>query len=108
MLRKAWNDNAACAALAVWIHKDKATEMTNKLLTKLRLGGEPTREQLYELHELPWIIHRHESIKSDFLVPLTLNPVMSNMTLVTQGLLDSGCISSAINRSFIEKHHLDT
>ncbi len=71
---------------------------------KLQLGGEPARERLYELCEPPRIIHRQESTKSDFLVPLTLNPVTNNATLTTQGLLDSGCTSSAINRSFVEKH----
>ncbi len=45
-ISKARNDNAACAALAVWIHCDKAAEMTDELLTELRLGGEPTRERL--------------------------------------------------------------
>ncbi len=47
-------------------------------------------------------------MKSNFLVPLTLNPVTNNATLTTQGLLDSSCTSSAINRSFVEKHQLDT
>ncbi len=82
--------------------------MTNELLAELRLGGEPARERLYELCEQPRIIHRQESTKSDFLVPLTLNPVTNNVTLMTQGLLDSGCTSSAINQSFVEKHQLDT
>ncbi len=82
--------------------------MTDELLTELRLGGEPTRERLYKLREPHRIIHRQESTKSDFLVPLTLNPVTNNATLMTQGLLDSGCTSSAINQSFIEKHQLDT
>ncbi len=41
---KVRNDNAARAALAVWIHKDKGAEMTNELLKELRLGGENTRE----------------------------------------------------------------
>ena len=33
---EARNDNAAHAALALWIHKDKGTEMTNELLDELR------------------------------------------------------------------------
>ncbi len=32
---EAQNDNAAHAALAVWIHKDKGAELTNELLTEL-------------------------------------------------------------------------
>ncbi len=52
-IREAQNDNAACAALAVWIHKDKGAKMTDELMTELRWGGEPTRERLYELHEPP-------------------------------------------------------
>ncbi len=37
-IRKARNDNTACAALAVWIYRDKPAKMTNKLLTELRMG----------------------------------------------------------------------
>ncbi len=67
---KARNDNAARAALAVWIHKDKGAEMTNELLDELRMGDKNARERLYELCELPCIIHRYESTKSDFLIPI--------------------------------------
>ncbi len=105
---KARNDNAARAALAVWIHKDKGTEMTDDLLAELRLGGENTRERLYELCNPPIIVHSQESSKNNFLVDIILNPVTGTKTLSTKGLLDSGCTSSAINQSFVEKHHLET
>ncbi len=39
---------------------------------------------------------------------IVLNPVAGTKTLSTKGLLDSGCTSSAINRSFIKKHDLPT
>ncbi len=103
-----WNDNAARAALAVWIHKDKGAEMTNELLSELRLGRENARERLYKLHNPPIIVHSQESSKNNFLVDIILNPVTRTKTLSTKGLLDSGCRSSAINRSFVEKHHLET
>ncbi len=105
---EARNDNAAHAALAVWIHKDKGAEMTNELLDELRLGGENARERLYELHNPLIIVHSQESSKNNFLVDIVLNPVTGTKTLSTKGLLDSGCTSSAINRSFIEKHDLPT
>ncbi len=76
-------------------------------MAKLRLG-EPTRERLYKLRELPHIIHRHKSMKSNFLVEVILNPVTGTQTLTMKGLLDSGCTSSTINRSFVEKHQLET
>ncbi len=101
---EAQNDNAACAALAVWIHKDKGTEMTNELLKELQLGGENTRERLYELCAPPRIIHRHKSTKSNFLVPITLHPVTGTKTLTTKGLLDSGCTSDTINKRFVDEH----
>ncbi len=104
---KARNDNAARAALAVWIHKDKRAEMMNELLAELRLRGENAREQLYELRNPPIIVHSQESSKNNFLVDIVLNPVMGTKALNTKGLLDSGCMSSAINRSFVEKHHLE-
>lgn len=34
-IREAQNNNAARATLAVWIHKDRGTEMTNELMTEL-------------------------------------------------------------------------
>ncbi len=105
---EACNDNAARTAFAVWIHKDKGTEMTNELLDELRLGGENARERLYELRNLPVIVYSQESSKNNFLVDIILNPVTGTKTLSTKGLLDSGCMSSAINRSFIKKHHLET
>ncbi len=37
---EARNDNAAHAALAVWIHKDKGSAITDALLEELCLGGE--------------------------------------------------------------------
>ncbi len=42
------------------------------------------------------------------MVDVVLNPVTGTETLSTRGLLDSGCTSSAINRSFVEKHQLET
>ncbi len=105
---EAQNDNAARAALAVWIHKDKGAEMTNELLNELCLGGEDAKERLYELHNPPIIVHSQESSKNNFLVDIVLNPVAGTKTLSTKGLLDSGCMSSAINQSFVEKHDLPT
>ena len=61
MVCEARNDNAARAALAVWIHKDKGAEMTDELLKELRLGGEDARERLYELRKPPVIVQAHES-----------------------------------------------
>ncbi len=105
---KAQNNNAAQAALAVWVHKDKNTKITDELLTQLRSGGESAREQLYELRKPPRVIHCLHSSKSDFLVDMILNPVTGTRTLSMKGLLDSRCTSSAINRSFVEKHTLET
>ncbi len=73
---EARNDNAARAALAVWIHKDKGAEMTNELLTELRRGGENARERLYELRNAPIIVYSQESSKSNFLMDIILNPIV--------------------------------
>ncbi len=100
--------NAARATIAVWIHKDKGAELTNELLDELRTGDENTRERLYELCKPPRIIHRHESMKSDFLVPILLHPATGTKILTTKGLLDSGCTSSAINKCFVDEHRLET
>ncbi len=102
---EARNGNAARAALAVWIHKDKGAEMTDELLRELRLRGEDARERL---RKLPVIVHSQESSKNNFLMDIILNPVAGTRTVSTKGLLDSGCMSSAINRSFVKKHELLT
>ncbi len=105
---EARNDNAARAALSVWIHRDKGAALTDELLAELRLGGGDARTRLYELRDPPVIIQAHESSTSNFMIDIVLNPVTGTRTLNTQGLLDSGCTSSAINRSFVEKHRLET
>ncbi len=94
---EARNNNTARAALAVWVHKDKGAEMTDELLRKLRLGGEEARERLYELRKPPVVVLSRESSTSNFLVDILLNPTTGTKTLSTRGLLDSGCMSSAIN-----------
>ncbi len=71
---EARNDNAARAALAVWIHKDKGASLTDELLAELRLGGENARERLYELRDPPVIVQAHESSTTNFMVDIVLNP----------------------------------
>ncbi len=105
---EARNDHAVRAALAVWIHKAKGAALTDELLRELCLGGEEARERLYELRDPPIIIQAHESSATNFMVDVVLNPVTGTKTLSTWGLLDSGCTSSAINRSFVEQHRLET
>ncbi|SJL18527.1 uncharacterized protein ARMOST_22120 [Armillaria ostoyae] len=81
---EARNDNAARAALYVWTHVDRVPELTEGLLTELRQGGELARERLYELHEPPRYLRRRASSSH------------------------SSCTSSAINRTFVRTHQLDT
>ncbi len=107
-IQEARNNNAACAALSIWIHKDKGAELMDELLSTLQKGGEGVREQMYELQEALRMIHRLEDKKGDFLIPIVLNPITGTRTVSTKGLTNSGCTSSAINRSFIEKHVLET
>ncbi|SJL01339.1 uncharacterized protein ARMOST_04659 [Armillaria ostoyae] len=42
------------------------------------------------------------------MLDVQLNPCTGQQTLAARGLLNSGCTSSAINRTFIQKHRLDT
>ncbi|SJL16274.1 uncharacterized protein ARMOST_19794 [Armillaria ostoyae] len=105
---KARNDNAAHAALFVWTHQDHVPKLTNELLSELRKGGELARERLYELHEPPRYLRRRESNSRDFSLNIQLTTVTGQKVLTTKGLVDSGCTSSAINRTFVQKHQLDT
>ncbi|SJL13532.1 uncharacterized protein ARMOST_16976 [Armillaria ostoyae] len=42
------------------------------------------------------------------MLDIQLTPCTGRQVLQTQGLLDSGCTSSTINRAFVQKHGLDT
>ncbi|SJL04855.1 uncharacterized protein ARMOST_08226 [Armillaria ostoyae] len=105
---EAQNDNAARAALFVWTHTDRVPELTSELLSELRKGGELARERLYELREPPRYLRRRESSSRDFMLNVQLTTLTNRQTFATRGLVDSGCTSSAINRAFVQKHHLDT
>ncbi|SJL08165.1 uncharacterized protein ARMOST_11528 [Armillaria ostoyae] len=105
---EAQNDNAARAALFIWMHQDRIPKLTEDLLSKLCKGGEQAREQLYELHEPPHYLRRRQSNNRDFTLEVQLDPCTGKRTLATKALVDSGCTSSAINRAFVCKHELDT
>ncbi|SJL18609.1 uncharacterized protein ARMOST_22206 [Armillaria ostoyae] len=105
---EARNDSAARAALYVWTHVDRVPELTPELLSELRKGGELARERLYKLHEPPRYLRRRQSSSRDFMLNVQLTTLTNRQVFSTRGLVDSGCTSSAINRSFVQKHHLDT
>ncbi|SJK98310.1 uncharacterized protein ARMOST_01575 [Armillaria ostoyae] len=105
---EARNDNAARAALFVWTHTDRVPELTAKLLSELRKGGELARERLYELREPPRYLRRRQSNSRDFMLNVQLTTLTNRQVFATRGLVDSGCTSSAINRAFVQRHNLDT
>ncbi|SJL13333.1 uncharacterized protein ARMOST_16773 [Armillaria ostoyae] len=105
---EARNDNAARAALYVWTHVDRVPELTPELLSELRKGDELARERLYELREPPRYLRRRQSSSRDFMLNVQLTTLTNRQVFATRGLVDSGCTSSAINRAFVQDHHLDT
>ncbi|SJL15225.1 uncharacterized protein ARMOST_18711 [Armillaria ostoyae] len=105
---EARNDNAARAALYVWTHVDRVPELTPELLSELRKGDELARERLYELHKPSRYLRRRQSDSRDFMLNVQLTTLTNRQVFSTRGLVDSGCTSSAINRSFVQKHCLDT
>ncbi|SJL06532.1 uncharacterized protein ARMOST_09873 [Armillaria ostoyae] len=105
---EARNDNAARAALFIWTHVDRIPKLTPELLSELRKGDKLARERLYELREPPRYLRRRQSDSKDFLLNVQLTTITNRQVLTTKGLVDSGCTSSAINRAFVQKHHLDT
>ncbi|SJK99383.1 uncharacterized protein ARMOST_02679 [Armillaria ostoyae] len=94
---EARNDNAARAALFVWMHWDCVPKLTDKLLLRLCQGGEQAREQLYKLCEPPHYLRRRQNGDRDFSINVQLNPCTGRQTLTTKALIDSGCTSSSIN-----------
>ncbi|SJL15452.1 uncharacterized protein ARMOST_18950 [Armillaria ostoyae] len=105
---EARNDNAARAALFVWTHVDRVPELTPELLSELRKGDELARERLYELRKPPRYLRRRQSNSQDFMLNVQLTTLTNRQVFATRGLVDSGCTSSAINRAFVQEHHLDT
>ncbi|SJL07261.1 uncharacterized protein ARMOST_10604 [Armillaria ostoyae] len=63
---------------------------------------------MYELHEPPRYLRRRASSSRDFSLPVQLITVTGQKNFATKALVDSGCTSSAINRTFVRKHQLDT
>ncbi len=104
-VQEACNDNATCAQLVLWMHKDRLGELTDELLEELRIGGPTAVERLYEVRE-PICYIRGAS--GDFSIPVTLEPISSLLKLSTKALIDSGCTGSAINWAYVKKHNLDT
>ncbi|SJL16237.1 uncharacterized protein ARMOST_19757 [Armillaria ostoyae] len=104
---EARNDNAAHAMLFIWTHRDRVPKLTNELLSELRKGDEQAQERLYELHEPPRYLCRRQDNDRDFMLDVQLVPCTGRQTLVTKGLIDSGCTSSSINCAFIKEHGLD-
>ncbi len=104
-VQEARSDNAACAQLVLWMHKDRLGELMDELLEELRLGGQTAIERLYEIREpIRYIC----GASGDFSIPMVIEPVSSLLKLMTKALIDSGCTGSAINQAYVEKHNLDT
>ncbi|SJL02911.1 uncharacterized protein ARMOST_06252 [Armillaria ostoyae] len=78
------------------------------MLRTLRQGGEEAKERLYELHKPPRYLRRRQNGDRDFSLEVQLRPCTGTQTLSTKALIDSGCMSSAINRAFVQQHQLDT
>ncbi len=68
------SDNAACAQLVLWMHKDRLGELSDELLDELQAGGQTTIKRLYEIREPIRYIHR---ASGDFSIPVTIEPVSS-------------------------------
>ncbi len=87
-VQEACSNNAACAQLVLWMHKDQLGELTDDLLEELQIGGTIAVERLYELREpIRYIC----GASGDFSVPVTLEPVSSLKRLTMKALIDSGC-----------------
>ncbi|SJL13525.1 uncharacterized protein ARMOST_16969 [Armillaria ostoyae] len=80
---EARNNNAACAALFVWTHRDRVPKLTTKLLEQICKGGETAREQLYELREPPRYLRWRQSNDRDFMLDVQLIPCTSRQVLQT-------------------------
>ncbi|SJL18333.1 uncharacterized protein ARMOST_21919 [Armillaria ostoyae] len=105
---EALSNTAARATLFLWVHKDQTKEITKELLDLMRKGGEVTCETLYELREPICYVWGNQSEGCDLTLSIQLEPCTGTKTLMAQGLLDSGCTGSSINRSYIQKHALNT
>ncbi len=63
---------------------------------------------LKELQQPRWYIAALSRKGKDLLIDVQVETMENQTTFGTKALVDSGCTSSTINRSFVEKHNIPT
>lgn len=107
---QAKTESEAKAILKNWIHKARAEEVVDSMIEGMRQASRTNvLEWLHELQTPKQYIAALSGKGKDLAIDVQIETLGKNNTRIsTSALVDSGCMSSAINRSFVEKHNIPT
>ncbi len=106
---QAKTESEAKAILKHWIHKARAEEVVDNMIEGMRKASRTNAlEWLEELQQPRRYIATLSGKGKDLLIDIQVETLENRTTFGTQALIDSGCTSSAINQSFVEKHNIPT
>ncbi len=97
------------AILKNWIHKARAEEVVDSMIKGMcKASRTNALEWLKELQQPRRYIAALSGKGKDLLIDVQVKTLENRTTFRTKALVDSGCTSSTINRSFVEKHNIPT
>ncbi len=102
-------ESEAKVILKNWIHKAWVEEVVDKMIEGMRKAEWINALWwLEELQQPKQYVATLSRKGKDLLINIQVETLENRTTFATKALVDSGCTSSAINRSFIEKHNIPT
>ncbi len=108
-IKEARTESEAKAILKNWIHKAQVEEVVDEMIEGLRRATRINAlEWMEELQQPRWYICRLSGSKKALTTDIQLETLENCILISTSALINSGCTSSAINRVFIEEHHIPT
>ncbi len=108
-IKEAKTESEARAILTNWIHKTRVEEVVDEMLEGLRKAMRTNAlEQMDELQKPRRYICRLSGNDKALTTDILIEMLSSRARINSSALIDSGCTSSAIDRAFVEKHHIPT
>ncbi len=106
---QAKTESEAKAILKNWIHKARAEEVVDDMIEGIRKAMRvDALWWLEELRQPRRYISALSGKGKDLTIDVQIETLTNHTKLTTVALVDSGCTSSAINRTFVEKYNIPT
>ncbi len=102
-------ESEAKAILKNWIHKVRAEEVINEMIEGMwKVKWVNALWWLEELRQPKRYLSALSGKGKDLVIDVKIETLEKQTQISTTALVDSGCTSSAINQSFVEKHNIPT